>query len=342
MIDLRSDTVTRPTPAMYDAMAKAKLGDDVFGDDPTTNELEERTASLLGFEAGLFVSSGTQSNFLGVITHCGRGEEVILGRANHIYSSEAVGSAVLGGVAPCPLENKPDGTVDPAVIEGAIKPDDPHSPISKLICMENTWHGRVIPLEYQQEVQAIAKKHGLATHLDGARMMNAAVKLGVEPRAVAAGFDSLSLCLSKGLGAPVGSVLCGPKDFIKRARRLRKMAGGGMRQTGLLAACGLVALDQHIDRMTEDHANAKRLAEGLAQIPGIEIDMESVQTNMVLLSAPHESMDAMIDFMESRDILVCETYGKLRLVTHLDVSAQDVETVIAAFKDFYSQSAAAQ
>ncbi len=266
--DFRSDTVTRPTPGMRAAMAAAEVGDDVFGDDPSVNALEAQAAALLGFEAALFVPSGTQSNLVGVMTHCARGDEYIVGQDAHTYRYEAGGAAVLGSVQPQPILNARDGTLPLDDIEAAIKPDDAHFARSRLIALENTIGGKVLPAGYTQAVRELADRRGLALHLDGARLWNAAVKSGVAPRDIARGFDSVSVCLSKGLGAPVGSLLCGGRDFIRAARRWRKMLGGGMRQAGILAAAGSYALDHHIARLADDHANAARLAAGLAQARG--------------------------------------------------------------------------
>jgi threonine aldolase len=271
-VDLRSDTVTRPTAAMRAAMAAADVGDDVFGDDPSVNALQERIAALLGKEAALFVSSGTQGNLVAVMTHCGRGDEYIVGQSAHTYRYEAGGAAVLGSVQPQPLEHQADGSLALEDIAAAIKPDDAHFARSRLLCLENTIGGKVLPLDYLARATALARERGLATHLDGARLFNAAVALGGDPyanaRAIAAHFDSVSVCFSKGLGAPVGSALVGSRAFIHEAHRWRKMLGGGMRQAGVLAAAALHALDHHVERMAVDHALARRLADGLQQVRG--------------------------------------------------------------------------
>ena len=284
-VDLRSDTVTRPTSAMRAAMAAADVGDDVFGDDPSVNALQERIAALLGKEAALFVSSGTQGNLVAVMTHCGRGDEYIVGQSAHTYRYEAGGAAVLGSVQPQPLEHQADGSLALEDIDAAIKPDDSHFARSRLLCLENTIGGKVLPLDYLARATALARERGLATHLDGARLFNAAVALGGDPyanaRSIAAHFDSVSVCFSKGLGAPVGSALVGSRAFIQQAHRWRKMLGGGMRQAGVLAAAALHALDHHVERMAVDHALAQRLAEGLQQIRGVTV--EPVQTNMVFV-----------------------------------------------------------
>ncbi|MGL5588132.1 MAG: low-specificity L-threonine aldolase, partial [Aeromonas veronii] len=282
-IDLRSDTVTQPTDAMRQAMLHAEVGDDVYGEDPGVNALEAFGARLLGKQAALFVPSGTMSNLLAVMSHCQRGEGAILGNAAHIYRYEAQGSAVLGSVALQPLPMQRDGTLAFDDIKAALAPDDAHFVQTRLICLENTHNGKVLPLSYLQEMGAFVAERGLKLHLDGARLFNAAVASETAAAVIAAPFDSISICLSKGLGAPVGSLLVGSHDFIARARRLRKMLGGGMRQAGILAQAGLFALEQHVTRLADDHRRAKRLAEGLAALPGIELDLSLVQSNMVFL-----------------------------------------------------------
>ena len=284
-IDLRSDTVTQPTDAMRQAMLHAEVGDDVYGEDPGVNALEAFGARLLGKQAALFVPSGTMSNLLAVMSHCQRGEGAILGNAAHIYRYEAQGSAVLGSVALQPLPMQRDGTLAFDDIKAALAPDDAHFVQTRLICLENTHNGKVLPLSYLQEMGAFVAERGLKLHLDGARLFNAAVASETPVEVIAAPFDSISICLSKGLGAPVGSLLVGSHDFIARARRLRKMLGGGMRQAGILAQAGLFALEQHVTRLADDHRRAKRLAEGLAALPGIELDLSLVQSNMVFPAA---------------------------------------------------------
>jgi threonine aldolase len=294
-VDLRSDTVTRPTVAMRDAMHRAELGDDVFGDDPSVNALQERIAALLGKEAALFMPSGTQSNLAGIMSHCGRGDEYIVGQGAHTYRYEAGGAAVLGSVQPQPLPHQPDGGLALADIEAAIKPDDEHFARSRLLALENTIGGKVLPLAYLAEATALARGRSLATHLDGARLFNAAVALGgdarANARAIAAHFDSVSVCFSKGLGAPVGSALVGSKEFVARAHRWRKMLGGGMRQAGVLAAAASYALQHHIDRLAEDHALATRLAEGIGGIDGL--DVVQPQSNIVFATARGRGADAL-------------------------------------------------
>lgn len=329
-IDLRSDTVTRPTPAMRAAIAAAEVGDDVFGDDPTVNALQERVAAMLGFEAALFVTSGTQGNLSALMAHCQRGEEFVVGQSAHIFRYEAGGSAVLGSLQPCPIENRPDGTIALEDIEAAIKPDDPHFAPTRLLCLENTLGGKVLPLAYVEAATALARRHGLATHLDGARLFNAAVKSGVAPREIAKHFDSVSVCFSKGLGAPAGSMLCGRRDFIARAHRVRKMLGGALRQVGLLAAAADHALDHHVERLAEDHANAARLADGLRGLPGVRV--EPPQTNMVFVELPRERAHGVVERLRARGLL-CTGLYQLRLVTHLDVSRDDIERAIVILRE---------
>ena len=333
MIDLRSDTVTRPTPAMRAAMAAAEVGDDVFADDPTVNALQERIAALLGKEAALFLPTGTQSNLCGLMAHCGRGDEYLVGQMAHTYRWEGGGAAVLGSIQPQPLAQGADGTMALADIEAAIKPDDAHFARTRLLALENTWGGQVLPPAYVQAATALARSRGLATHLDGARLFNAAVASGGDARAAAralAGpFDTVSVCFSKGLGAPVGSALCGPRDLIGRAHRVRKMLGGGMRQAGVLAAAVLHALDHHIDRLAEDHANARRLAEGLQGLPGVRCEMP--QTNIVFVDVAPERAHGVVERARAQGVL-CTGLYRLRLVTHLDVSAADVERAVGVMR----------
>ncbi|MBL0545155.1 low-specificity L-threonine aldolase [Aeromonas jandaei] len=332
-IDLRSDTVTQPTDAMRQAMLHAEVGDDVYGEDPSVNELEAYGAKLLGKQAALFVPSGTMSNLLAVMSHCQRGEGAILGAGAHIYRFEAQGSAVLGSVALQPLPMQRDGTLAFDDIKAALAPDDVHFVQTRLICLENTHNGKVLPLSYLQEMGAFVAKHGLKLHLDGARLFNAAVASDTPAEVIAAPFDSISICLSKGLGAPVGSLLVGDRDFIARARRLRKMVGGGMRQAGMLAQAGLFALEQHVVRLADDHRRAKRLAEGLAALPGIELDLSLVQSNMVFLRLAKGEPAQLLAFMKERGILF-SGYGELRLVTHLQINDDDIEEVIDAFTEY--------
>ncbi|MFM5522583.1 low-specificity L-threonine aldolase [Aeromonas jandaei] len=332
-IDLRSDTVTQPTDAMRQAMLHAEVGDDVYGEDPSVNALEAYGAKLLGKQAALFVPSGTMSNLLAVMSHCQRGEGAILGAGAHIYRFEAQGSAVLGSVALQPLPMQRDGTLAFDDIKAALAPDDAHFVQTRLICLENTHNGKVLPLSYLQEMGAFVAKHGLKLHLDGARLFNAAVASDIPADVIAEPFDSISICLSKGLGAPVGSLLVGDRDFIARARRLRKMVGGGMRQAGMLAQAGLFALEQHVARLADDHRRAKRLAEGLAALSGIELDLSQVQSNMVFLRLAKGEPAQLLAFMKERGILF-SGYGELRLVTHLQINDDDIEEVIDAFTEY--------
>ena len=345
VVDLRSDTVTRPTAGMRAAMAAAPLGDDVFGDDPSINALQEKIASLLGFEAALFVPTGTQSNLCGVLSHCQRGDEYIVGQMAHCYRWEGGGAAVFGSVQPQPLAHQPDGTLALADIEEAIKPDDPHFARTRLLALENTLGGKLLPMSYVEQATALAKSKGLARHLDGARLFNAAVAQALsvraepveaqvfgEARRIAQCFDSVSVCFSKGLGAPVGSALCGSRDYIARARRIRKMAGGAMRQAGMLAAAASYALDHHVVRLTQDHALAKRLAEGLAGIEGMQV--ETPQTNIVFvdLTGPARAKsEGLISGLAAQGVLATGLY-RLRFATHLDVDEAGVDRAIAAVR----------
>lgn len=328
-VDLRSDTVTRPSAAMRAAMLNAEVGDDVYGEDPTVRRLESRIAELAGMEAGLFLPSGTQSNLVALLSHCGRGDEYLVGQQAHTYKYEGGGAAVFGGIQPQPIEFEPDGTLAIDRLRAAIKPDDAHFAKTRLLCLENTVHGKVLPLSYLEEAAAFAREYRLAMHLDGARVFNAAVRLGVPLREITKHFDSVSICLSKGLGAPVGSVLAGSAEFIRRAHRWRKVAGGGMRQAGILAAAGLYALEHNIDRLAADHARAQRLAEGLARLPGVEI-VEPPQTNMVFVRVPGMDHHELARRLRERGVIISPA-PVLRLVTHLDVDDEGVERVIGAF-----------
>lgn len=329
VVDLRSDTVTRPTPAMRAAMMAAEVGDDVFGDDPTVNALQARVAELLGKEAALFMPSGTQSNLCALMSHCQRGDEYLVGQGAHTYRYEGGGAAVLGSIQPQPLTNQPDGTIGLEDIEGAIKPDDAHFARTRLLALENTFGGQVLPAAYVDAATALARRHGLATHLDGARLFNAAVASGVAPRAIAEPFDTVSVCFSKGLGAPVGSALVGPKDFIARAHRLRKMTGGGLRQAGILAAAALHALDHHVERLAEDHANARALAEGLQGLSGVTV--RPPQTNIVFVDLAPEKATGAVERLAAAGVLATGLY-RLRLVTHLDVTADDIPRAVAVLR----------
>lgn len=369
-VDLRSDTVTQPTEAMRAVMQAAKLGDDVFGDDPSVNALQEKIAAMLGFEAALFVPTGTQSNLCGILSHCQRGDEYIVGQMAHAYRWEGGGAAVFGSVQPQPLNHQPDGSLSLDEIEAAIKPDDAHFARTRLLALENTLGGKLLPFEYVQQATALAKDKGLMRHLDGARLFNAAVaqargsvraepvevfassergkststgsvrtefrdEVLVEAKRIAQCFDSVSVCFSKGLGAPVGSALCGSKAFIARAHRIRKMAGGGMRQGGMLAAAALHALDHHIGRLADDHALAQRLAAGLAGIDGLRV--EAPQTNILFVDLTGTTRDqsaALLKHLASHGIQATGLY-RLRFVTHLDVDAEGVDRAIAAIRAFF-------
>lgn len=329
LIDLRSDTVTQPTAAMREVMMTAELGDDVYGEDPTVNRLQTWLANELGFEAALFVPTGTMSNLLGLMAHCERGDEYIVGQQAHTYKYEGGGAAVLGSIQPQPIEGEADGSLDLARVEAAIKQDDFHFARTRLLALENTMQGKVLPLDYLAAACEFTRRRGLSLHLDGARLYNAAVKLGVPARAITQHFDSVSVCLSKGLGAPVGSVLCGSAALIDRARRLRKMVGGGMRQAGVLAAAGLYALQHQVERLAEDHAKAARLGEALSELG---YSVEPVQTNMVYVQLG-ERAGQIKAFMAERGIAVTAS-PRLRLITHLDVGSEGVERVIEAFAAF--------
>jgi threonine aldolase len=340
-IDLRSDTVTRPTAAMRAAMMEAPLGDDVFGDDPSVNALQQHVAALLGKEAALFMPTGTQSNLCALMSHCQRGEEYIVSQMAHTYRWEAGGAAVLGSIQPQPVAPQRDGTLALADIEASIKPDDPHFAITRLLCLENTTGGQVLPMAYQREAGALARRHGLSFHLDGARLFNAAVvgsqrdggTAYQQARQIADLYDSVSVCFSKGLGAPVGSALVGSSALIAKARRVRKMAGGGMRQAGLLAAAAHYALDHHVERLAQDHANARRLADGLAGLPGVTV--VEPDTNIVFVDlAPDRDGKALVQASREQGLLFTGLY-KLRLVTHLDVSADDIERAITILRAIF-------
>uniref|UniRef100_C5CKE1 Threonine aldolase n=1 Tax=Variovorax paradoxus (strain S110) TaxID=543728 RepID=C5CKE1_VARPS len=345
LVDLRSDTVTQPTPAMREAMMAAPLGDDVFGTDPSVNALQEKIAALLGFEAALLVPTGTQSNLCAILSHCGRGDEYIVGQQAHCYRWEGGGAAVFGSVQPQPLDHAPDGTLPLAQIEAAIKPDDAHFARTRLLALENTLGGKLLPFEYVQAATDLAKSRGLQRHLDGARLFNAATAqaalnkngdVRTEARRIAQCFDSVSVCFSKGLGAPIGSALVGSREFIARAHRIRKMAGGGMRQAGLLAAAASHALDHHIDRLADDHALARRLAEGLEGIEGLKV--EAPHTNIVfvdLMGAAQARSAELLANLNGQGILATGLY-RLRFVTHLDVDAAGVDRAVAAIRGFFN------
>ncbi|EJE8537395.1 low-specificity L-threonine aldolase [Vibrio vulnificus] len=333
-MDFRSDTVTRPTPAMREAMANAIVGDDVYGDDPTVNELEAFAAKEAGFEAALFTTSGTQANLLGLMAHCERGDEYLCGQQAHNYRYEAGGAAVLGSIQPQPIENNPDGTLPFDKLTAAIKPDDSHFARTKLLSLENTINGKVLPLSYLQEARAFVDKHNLKLHLDGARVYNAATALDVPVRDIAQYFDSMTICLSKGLGAPVGSLLLGSKEYIAKARRLRKMVGGGMRQAGILAAAGKLALTEQVAQLKVDHANAKALAQGLSELPGVHVNPDIVQTNIVFAKLDDGiDIDAIAQKLAKESIII--TPGNpIRFVTHKDISRQDIDLFLEKLRFF--------
>jgi len=337
LIDLRSDTVTKPTPEMREAMYRAEVGDDVYGEDPTMNRLEEMAAERLGKEAALFVVSGTMGNLVSLLTHCGRGDEIIMGDKAHTFLYEQGGVSALGGIHVRTVPNLPDGTLDPQDVEAAIRPDNLHFPRTRVICLENTHNvcGGV-PLTPQQmaPIKEIAERHGLAVHLDGARIFNAAVALGIEAKEIAAQADTVQLCFSKGLSAPIGSAICGPADFIREARRTRKVVGGGMRQAGVIAAAAIVALEKMVDRLAEDHENAHLLAEGLAEIPGLKIDPSSVKTNIVIFGVQAQVAEQeVVARLAERGVKVGVIGpGRLRAVTHYGITRQDIDRALVIIR----------
>jgi threonine aldolase len=331
-IDLRSDTVTQPGASMRAAMSSAPVGDDVYADDPTVNRLQDFAADLFGFEAGLFAPSGTQTNLIALMTHCGRGDEYLVGQEAHTYKYEGGGAAVLGSIQPQPIANQPDGSILLSDIAAYIKPDDMHFARTRLLALENTIGGRVLPQDYVLAATDFAHSKGLATHLDGARICNAAVKNGISLRAAVAGFDTVSVCLSKGLGAPVGSVLLGPKAFIEQGKRWRKMLGGGMRQAGVIAAAAQYALEHNVERLAEDHDNAAALSSGLAQIE--QLSVTAPQTNIFYVEIPETAVAGLRDAL-AREGIRASIGAHTRLVTHLDVSRADVDKVVAVFKAYF-------
>jgi threonine aldolase len=338
VVDLRSDTITRPTPSMRRAMAEAEVGDDVFGEDPTVNRLEGIAAKRLGKEAALFVPSGTMANLVSLLAHCGRGDEVILGDQSHTFLYEQGGMAALGSIHPRSLHNEPDGTIDLQAIEAAIRPDNVHFPTTRLISLENTHnrcYGSPLSLAYLAAVREIADRYGLKVHLDGARLFNAAVAQGAEASEIAAWADTVSFCFSKALAAPVGSVVCGSGDFIARARRARKALGGGMRQAGVLAAACMVALKEMVPRLADDHANARRLAEGLSDVAGLDTDPGLVKTNMVYVEIGRKGMSSqlLVERLRAKDVLVLPTSPhRIRAVMHYQVTPGDIDHAVAAFR----------
>jgi threonine aldolase len=334
VVDLRSDTVTQPTQAMREAMLLADVGDDVYGEDPTVNALQQRLADDLGFEAGLFVPTGTQSNLLALMAHCERGDEYLVGADAHTFRWEGGGAAVLGSIQPQPIPQDTDGTLPLDKVIAAIKPIDPHFARTKVLALENTWWGRVLPLDYLKAARQLTRERGLGLHLDGARLFNAAVASGVPARDIAQHFDSVSVCLSKGLGAPVGSVLVGSQLLIDKARRWRKVAGGGWRQAGLLAAACTYALDHHVARLADDHRRAAYLAGRLREISGVNLLGQF--TNMVYVDVPADRLRDLDVHMKAAGIRISVGYTPtLRLVTHLDVDDEGVERVVEAFGSFF-------
>lgn len=333
VIDLRSDTVTQPTSAMRAAMSGAALGDDVYGEDPTVAALQDRLARDLGFDAGLFVPSGTQSNLIALLCHCQRGDEYLVGMEAHTYKYEGGGAAVLGSIQPQPIVNAADGSLPLDALAKAVKPDDPHFAKTRLLALENTWHGRVVPQDYIITAAAWARSRGLGVHLDGARLFNASVASGSSPRELAAPFDSVSVCLSKGLGAPVGSVLLGSSALIAQGKRWRKMLGGGMRQSGFLAAAGLHALDHHVDRLADDHVRAQRLCDGLQNIRDIEV--MGRHTNMVFIDVVPDRLRALEAHLHAGGVRASIGYlPTVRLVTHLDIGDAAIDRAIGVFRSF--------
>jgi threonine aldolase len=334
-VDLRSDTVTKPTDAMRAAMAAAEVGDDVYNEDPSVNALQARLAHALGFEAALFVPSGTQSNLLALMAHCARGDEYLVGMEAHTYNFEGGGAAVLGSIQPQPIPQADDGTLPLDAVARAIKPVDPHFARTKLLCLENTWHGRPLPIDYLRAARAFTRERGLGLHLDGARLFNAAVATAVSAREIAQCFDSVSVCFSKGLGAPVGSVLCGTQKLINDATRWRKVAGGGWRQAGMLAAACEYALDHHVGRLAEDHARAATLADGLRDLPGLRVAGQ--HTNMVFIEVPAERLAAFKAHTEGAGIRMSIGYlPQIRMATHLDIDDAGIARTIAAFRGFFA------
>jgi threonine aldolase len=335
-IDLRSDTVTLPTPAMREAVYNAELGDDVFGEDPTTNRLEEMAAERMGKQAALLVASGTMGNLVCILTHCARGQEVILGDQCHTFIYEAGGISALGGIHPHTICNQADGTMRLEDIKEAVRGKNVHFPRTRLICLENTHNrcnGSALTPEYIDAVAALAKKHDLSVHLDGARIFNAAVALGLDVKELTRSVDSVSFCLSKGLSAPVGSVVCGSSEFIAEARRTRKVLGGGMRQSGIIAAAGITALEEMVDRLAEDHKNARRLAEGIAAIRGLSIELANVQTNIIYfeLASDRLTADELVTKLGKKGVkILCVGPSRLRAVTHYGVSAEDIDLAVKA------------
>lgn len=332
MIDFRSDTVTRPSEVMRQAMANALVGDDVYGDDPTVNDLEQWAVTRHGFEAALFCSSGTQANLLALMAHCERGDEYLCGQQAHNYRFEGGGAAVLGSIQPQPIENEADGTLSFTKLLAAIKPDDAHFAKTKLLSLENTINGKVLPLSYLKQAREFVDQHGLSLHLDGARVYNAAIALNVDITEIVKYFDSFTICLSKGLGAPIGSLLLGDKTLIAKARRWRKVLGGGMRQAGIIAAAGKIAITQNVQRLADDHANARYLAEQLNLLTTFSVNVEHIQTNILFAKIdPSVNQTVLVDTLKQQNILI--TAGNpMRFVTHLDITRDDIDSFMSVLK----------
>ncbi len=338
IVDLRSDTVTLPTPAMREAMYRAEVGDDVFGEDPTINRLEEMAAARMGKEAALFVASGTMANLVSLLTHCGRGGEVIMGHQSHTFNNEVGGASALGGVHVRTVPEQPDGSLAPQEVEEAIRGDNVHYPRTRLICVENTHNrcgGAALSPAQMEAIGEVAAKHGLAVHLDGARIFNAAIFLGLDPKELTRSVHSVAFCFSKGLSAPVGSIICGERDFINEARRHRKMVGGGMRQAGILAAAAIVALEQMVDRLADDHRHARRLAEGIAEIDGLGVELERVQTNIVIFEITDQRMTPaqFVARLDEEGVKLLGRGGSLfRAVTHYGIEEEDIDLALAVMR----------
>ncbi len=335
MLDFRSDTVTKPTEAMRKVMYEAEVGDDVYGEDPNINSLQELVADKFNMEAGIFTTSGTQANLMALMSHCARGDEYIVGQVAHTYKYEAGGGAVLGSIQPQPVDLSEDGSIDLELAKSVIKPDDHHFANTRLFCLENTQGGKALPLAYLNEAKEFARSAGLAFHLDGARIFNAAVFHGVNVSEISSKFDSVACCFSKGLGAPVGSILCGSRDFINDAHRWRKMLGGGMRQAGVLAAAARYAVENHVDRLAEDHENAKWISEQLSAVDEIEVHFHKNQTNMIFLTVGDNAVSQLAAHLRKQGIVISRG-SPIRIVTHLDVNRNAAAKLVDGIKAFFS------
>lgn len=343
-VDLRSDTVTMPSPEMRRAIYEAEVGDDVYGDDPSVNELEAKSAAMLGKEAGLFVTSGTQGNLVSMLAHCGRGDEVVVGDRSHIFTNEAGGASVLGALFLYPVKTDRFGFLEPDEIRAATNPTDYHKPPTRLLCIENTHNqasGQPLTVEQTEAMADAAREGGMSVHIDGARIFNAAVSLGVDVAELSAAADSVTFCLSKGLACPVGSIVVGSEEFIDQARRYRKMLGAGMRQVGVIAAAGIYSLDNMIDRLAEDHDNAKKLAEGLAEIDGISVDPDNIHSNIVYFNIPSGSGQSIASNLKKRGILVNAGDPVMRMVTHYGISSEDIDYTLVALQEHFRAAVAA-